>query len=144
VTSPQRGPIVVDTNVFGAGLTPRSVPLAERYDRLVVGRQQLVSFQTVMELQSGALIAGWGQSRHLKLRALVDGAQVVWPGPGLTTTCAALRAECWRTGHALAQPEHSADLWIAATAVYLDLPLVTDDGIFAGAPGLRLDTVTNG
>ncbi len=62
----------------------------------------------------------------------------------MTTTCAALRAECSRTGHALAQPEHSADLWIAATAVYLDLPLVTDDGIFAGVPGLRQDTVTNG
>lgn len=138
MTSPDRGPVVVDTNVFGAGLTPRSVSLAQRYDRLVVGRRQLVSFQTVMELESGAHIAGWGHARQLKLSSLVAGAEVVWPGPELTTTCASLRAECWRTGHALAQSKHSADLWIAATALHLDLPLVADDGIFLRVPGLRL------
>ena len=136
MSSPTRGPVVVDTNVFGAGLTPRSVPLAQRYDRLVVGRRQFISFQTVMELESGAQIAGWGEARRLKLDSLIAGAEVVWAGPALTKTCAALRAQCWQAGNALAQGEHNADLWIAATAIHLGLPLVADDRIFAGVPGL--------
>lgn len=136
MSSPARNPIVVDTNVFGAGLTPRSIPLAQRYDRLVVGRQQFISFQTVMELESGAEIAGWGEARRLKLTSLIAGAEVVWAGPSLTKACTKLRAQCWRAGHALAQSEHNADLWIAATAIHLGLPLVADDGIFDGVPGV--------
>lgn len=140
MSSPARGAILVDTNIFGAGLTPRSIPLAQRYDRLVVGRRQFISFQTVMELESGARIAGWGEARRLKLDSLIAGAEVVWAGPALTRTCAALRAQCWSAGHALAQAEHNADLWIAATAIHLELPLVADDGIFDGVPGLQRET----
>jgi hypothetical protein len=32
--------------------------------------------------------------------------------------------------------EHNADLWIAATAVRLDIPLVSPDGIFRDTPAL--------
>jgi len=30
------------------------------------------------------------------------------------------------------------DAWVAATAIAYDLPLLAGDGIFRGAPGLRL------
>jgi predicted nucleic acid-binding protein len=92
-----------------------------------------------MEVESGALIAGWGMARRTRLAALIGDTEVVWPGPELTQGCAALRAQCWRAGHALAQPEHNADLWIAATAVHLAVPLVSDDGIFEEVPGLQLE-----
>ena len=137
MSSPPRTAVVVDTNVFGAGLTPTAAPLALRYDRLVVGRPQIISFQTIMELESGALIANWGEARRLRLAALIASAEVVWPGPALTTTCASLRAACTKSGHALGQGEHNADLWIAATAIHLGLPLIAEDGIFDGVPGLR-------
>jgi predicted nucleic acid-binding protein len=139
VTSPSRGP-VVDTNVFGAGLTPRTTPLAERYDHLVVGRNRYISFQTVMELEYGAGQAGWEEARHLRLGALIASAEVVWAGPALTSTCALLRVACARSGHPLAQRGHSADLWIAATAVHLGIPLISDDGLFDGVPGLLRET----
>jgi predicted nucleic acid-binding protein len=38
------------------------------------------------------------------------------------------------------QPEHNADRWIAATAVRLGVPLVSNDTIFRNAPGVELET----
>lgn len=39
---------------------------------------------------------------------------------------ARLRADCEARGHALAQREHNADRWIAATALRLSVPLVSN------------------
>lgn len=55
--------------------------------------------------------------------------------------CAQLRATCQAHGHALAQREHNADRWIAATAVRLGIPLVSNDRIFRDVPGLTLETI---
>jgi len=49
-----------------------------------------------------------------------------------------LRAACRVAGHPLHDKAHAGDLWIAASAVAYGLPLVTDDGIFAGVPGLQV------
>lgn len=138
-----RGPIVIDTNVFGADLVPGS-PLTDRYEPLIVGRPAFVSFQTVAELHFGALRRGWGHARMLKLDAKVARAEVVHSGTDLVLAWAQLRADCERIGHALGQREHDGDRWIAATALRLGVPLVSDDGIFRGAPGLTLETALNG
>lgn len=39
------------------------------------------------------------------------------------------------------QAHHDADGWVAATAIRLGVPLVSNDGIFANAPGLALETL---
>lgn len=135
----RRGPVVVDTNVYGAKLVPRS-KLADRYEPIIVGRPVLISFQTVAELRYGALLRGWGRPRMLKLEARIAAAETVHTGPELIQTYAQLRVACTRIGHALAQRQHDADRWIAATAVRLGVPLVSDDGIFEGVPGLLLET----
>jgi predicted nucleic acid-binding protein len=44
-------------------------------------------------------------------------------------------------GHALGQREHTADRWIAATAIRLGIPLVSNDRIFHGAPGVNLESL---
>ena len=49
-----------------------------------------------------------------------------------------LWATCRVAGHPLHDKAHAGDLWIAASAVAYGLPLVTDDGIFAGVPGLQV------
>lgn len=134
-----RGPVVVDTNVFGAELVPRS-KLAERYEPLLIGRPVLISFQTAAELRYGALLRGWGQARMLKLEARITTAEVVHSGPELVLVYAQLRASCARAGHGLSQRVHDADRWIAATAVRLGVPLVSDDRIFEGVPGLMLES----
>ncbi len=63
---------------------------------------------------------------------------VVQPDDDLMTTCAALRATGERRGHPLGQKIHEADRWIAATALGLDIDLVSRDAVFDGVPGLRL------
>jgi predicted nucleic acid-binding protein len=41
----------------------------------------------------------------------------------------------------VAGAERNADRWIAATALRLGVPLVSNDGIFRGVPGLELETL---
>lgn len=137
MTTATRGPILVDTNVFGARLRTRAHRLAALYDPIITGRKWFISFQTVMELESGARMASWGEARRVRLAALIADAAVVWPGPDLARGCAALRARCHTLGHGLTHKQHNADLWIAATSIHLNLPLVSDDGIFDGVPGLQ-------
>jgi len=135
-----RGPIVIDTDVFSAELVPRS-RLAERYTPVIAGRPAFISFQTVAELHYGALRRGWGEGRMAKLDARIARAEVVHTGPELVMTYAMLRVDCAAQGHALAQREHNGDRWIAATAIRLEVPLVSNDGIFRGAPGLVFETL---
>jgi predicted nucleic acid-binding protein len=136
----ERGPVVIDTGVFGADLVPGS-PLTVSYEPVIAARPSFVSFQTVAELRYGALRRGWNKSRMLKLGSKIDRAEVVWAGPELVETYAKLRAECEAAGHALAQRPHDADRWIAATAVRLGIPLVSHDSVFRNVPGLILETM---
>jgi predicted nucleic acid-binding protein len=135
-----RGPVVIDTGVFGAELVPGS-RLAPRYEPLITGRPAFICFQTVAELHFGALRRNWGAARMRKLDARIGKAEVVHSGPELVLTEAHLRVSCERAGHALGQSEHTADRWIAATALRLGIPVVADDGIFANVPGLILLTM---
>jgi predicted nucleic acid-binding protein len=135
---PNQGPVVVDTDVYSARLTPDS-PLAQRYDPLLVGRPAFLSFQTVAELRYGALLRGWGSARLYRLDAEIARAEIVHTGSDLVRTYVGVRVACERVGHALGQRDHDADRWIAATALRLGIPLMSNDRIFEGAPGLVLE-----
>jgi len=134
-----RGPVVVDTDVFSARLLPNSA-LALRFEPLLVGRVEFVSFQTVAEVRYGALLRGWGSARFRRMEAEIARTEIVHSGSELIRTYAVLRVACQRVGHALCQRDHDADRWIAATALRLGIPLVSNDGIFENTPGLTLET----
>jgi predicted nucleic acid-binding protein len=136
----QRGPVVVDTTVFGLELVPTRADLALEYEPLLLGRFTHISFITVAELRFGARWARWGQARLQKLGSRLASAEVVWPGPELISIYVELRRQCATAGHGLAQKEHEADRWIAASALWLGLALVAHDGIFRDVPGLELLT----
>lgn len=55
---PGRGPVVIDTDVYGAELVPGS-RLAELYQAIIAGRPAFISFQTAAELRYGALLRNW-------------------------------------------------------------------------------------
>jgi tRNA(fMet)-specific endonuclease VapC len=137
-----RGPIVVDTDVFSADLVPTS-PLTDAYAPILAGRHAYISFQTEAELRYGALRRGWGPDRMRRLELRIRQAEVVHSGPELVLVCAQLRANCERIGHGLGGREHNADRWIAATAIRLGIPLVSNDGIFRSVPGLTLESVAS-
>ena len=88
----------------------------------------------------GARPAGWGPDRLQRLGREIARAEIVWPGPNPTQAYASLRAWCVRTGHGLGQKEHEADRWVAATAVWLQIPLVAHDAIFTNVKDLELLT----
>jgi predicted nucleic acid-binding protein len=134
----QRGPIVIDTDVFGADLG-RS-PLVVLYEPIIVGRPAFISFQTAAELRYGALRRRWGEKRMRELEAKIAVGVTVHTGPELILAYAQLRADCEHLGHALGQRQHEADRWVAATALRLRLPLVSNDGIFDNVPGLVVET----
>jgi predicted nucleic acid-binding protein len=117
--------------------------LAARYRPILEGRPAVVAFVTVAELEYGARLAGWGPGRLRRLKYEIARAEIVWPGPNLIDTYASLRAACVRTGHGLGQKEHEADRWVAATAIWLQVPLVAHDRIFANVKDLELLTKLN-
>ena len=82
-----------------------------------------------------------GRRPHVKLEARIGRVEVVHTGPQLVLVYAQLRADREAAGHALAQREHNADRRIAATAIRLAIPLVSNDGIFRRAPGLTLESL---
>jgi hypothetical protein len=89
-----RGPLVVDTGVFGARLSPRGKSLALSYQPLLEGRATVISFVTVAELRFGAKLAGWGPSRFLHLEYELGRVDIAWPGEALADVDAELRAGC--------------------------------------------------
>jgi predicted nucleic acid-binding protein len=127
-----RGPAIIDTGVFGARLTPRGQSLASAYRPLLEGRPAVISFITVAELRYGAKL--------VRLDHELSRAGTVWPGPNLTETYATVRTWCAKNGHGLGGKDHEADRWVAASAIWLDIPLVAHDAIFANVDGLTLLT----
>lgn len=133
-----RPAVVVDTNVFGAELTRRGAALADAYRGHVEGRSLFISFVTVAEISYGARLARWGELRLRSLEARLGAAEIVWAGSGLVDAYVSIRQECAVSGHALGQKHHEADRWVAATARWLDVPLVAHDAVFRDAPGITV------
>lgn len=132
-------PAVVDTNVFTAILRTRS-PLAAAYTKHLRGRVLAVTYETVAEARYGALRGGWGQARVDRLEGLIGSTPLLPVDDEGASAAAQLRHQCAVIGHPLHQAEHTADRWIAATAIRWSLPLISHDGIFVDCPGLTLIT----
>ena len=129
--------VVVDTKVVSSLVnSARDPDRSAAYRSVIAGRPVMVAFVTVTELRYGALKAGWGEFRRRGLERDLSRLTVVQPDDRLMTVCAELRAERERHGHSLGQKIHEADRWVAATALRMGLPLVSDDAIFVDVPDL--------
>src|SRR5258708_33555132 len=114
--------LVVDTDVasFIFKWHPESAP---RYVDIVRGCELIVSFMTVAEMRQGALDASWGPRKCAVLEAYLADFSVLHSDSLLCSTWAAVRNESTQKG----RPIISADAWIAATALVLAAPLVTNN-----------------
>lgn len=108
------------------------------WQKYLVGRRVLVSFQTRAEVLAGAYGAGWGQRRLDGLRQILAGAPTIDSDDDVVEAYARLTIECKRMGHALQDKIHTGDRWIAACAIAKDIELLAGDGIFQNAPDLTL------
>jgi predicted nucleic acid-binding protein len=130
-----RSTIIVDTNVVSLILKQDS--RAARYLPHLAGRQPVVSFQTVAELDAWAERAQWGPARRRDLTQILDSYLIHYPDRDLCAVWAAIREQARRSGRAI----DGQDAWIAATALRHGAELVTHNpGDFVGVPGLTLIT----
>lgn len=133
--------VLVDTGVFSASLSRRRRERFEKHVRAMSGRGIFLAAQTIAELRFGALVAGWGDARRLRLETVIAATTIVPVSDALISEAAELRFECRRVGHPLAAEPHAADLWIAASARHISAPLLSADSIFENAPGVARVTL---
>jgi predicted nucleic acid-binding protein len=128
--------VVVDTDVF-IWLIRGSRSTRQKYGAHVAGKRIVLSFATVAELWRGAAARGYEEASRSRLRAAIEACIVVSPTDALTQEWARLTDEARRAGHPLGQASQTHDAWIAATARYYGVPLLTDNvRHFIDLPGL--------
>ena len=109
--------ILVDTDVFSYIAWQR--PMGKAFVPILRDRLPAVSFVTVGELFFGAAKAGWGEQRILRLETILKRYTVI---PG---TYAIARAY-GDVKVAFRDQVDECDMWIAATAITHELPVLTN------------------
>lgn len=135
--------VVLDTNIFSQLLvtrpkTPANQDLVESWRAELEGVTSLISFQTRAEVLQGAYAAHWGETRLRALEQILDSTPTIPADTKVIETMAQLFAAARTTGHPIQDKIHTADRWIAASAIAYNLPLFSTDYIFRNVPGLRL------
>jgi predicted nucleic acid-binding protein len=123
-----------------AGLADTSVFIASERDRAILvdalPDHLAVSVITVGELRAGVLAATDLETRDRRLATLtaVLGLEPVPVDDAVARAWARLRVALRDLGRRMGVN----DSWIAATAIALDVPLVTQDEDYAEVPGLQV------
>lgn len=128
--------MVIDTSVVSILFTSAKRPdnQVNFYQNIIAICSLFISFQTVEELLFWSYKNNWGDKRKTELVNYIEHFNIVESDPHLAKKSAALRSKCRQIGHQL----DTGDAWIAATALYLDCPLVTHDKDFEGVPDLEV------
>lgn len=92
-----------------------------------------ISVVTVAEMRAGARVAGWGEQRWATLEHTLRAYVTFTIDDEIADHWSRLWAACRARGANVADN----DLWIAATAIRLDLPVATLDSDFHRIPGVR-------
>lgn len=125
---------VSDTDVLSF-LFNRDPVRAPRYAPHVRERNLVIPFAVVGEMFYGAQQRGWGISRRLQLERFVRSYEIEYPNFAICEIWAEVRVSARRLG----RPIERQDAWVAATALYLDAPLVTHNAAhYAAVPDLEV------
>lgn len=124
---------VIDTDVWSYLYKGRDE--AKLYQPHILGNTLVISFQTQAELLRWALAADWGQRRRQDLESRLQEYAVEHSSDTLSLKWAEAMDSARRNG----RPISAADAWIAATALYLGVPLITHNkNHFVGVSGLTI------
>src|SRR5205085_4286946 len=126
---------VIDTDVWSYLYKQSSE--AKLYEPHLFGNILVISFQTQAELLRGAISAGWGARRRQHLESRLQKYVIEHSTDALCLRWAEAVDSARRNGRPIAP----ADAWIAATALHLDVPLITHNTTdFLGVDGLTIIT----
>ncbi|OFW41073.1 MAG: hypothetical protein A3J29_12510 [Acidobacteria bacterium RIFCSPLOWO2_12_FULL_67_14b] len=126
------GRIIADTNVVSYLM--KGTDLGQRYKRHLAGKIVGIVFVTVAEMHYGAEKNSWGEKRRLQLEEHLKNFVVLPYNNEIAKVYARVVVERERAGRSISWP----DAWIAATALWHRIPLVSHDGDFVGISGLEL------
>jgi predicted nucleic acid-binding protein len=132
-----QGRVIVDTNVFSYMLAGN--PLGLQYAALLLGCELCVSFVTPEESYYGANRKGWGERRRQELETYIARHLLLPTNLEIARISGRIRAQRVRCGRPLSLP----DSWIAATALWYEVPAVSHDADLLGIDGLLLATYVN-
>jgi tRNA(fMet)-specific endonuclease VapC len=128
---------IVDTDVFSC-LWQRRDGYRD-FARRLTGRTPALSFVSVGEARFGAAKNNWGPRRLSELQDALRRYLIVPFDDQMPQVWGSLKAQAVSIGHPLGQAHHTNDLWIAATAIFHDAPLLTGNTRhFEGFPNLDL------
>jgi predicted nucleic acid-binding protein len=127
---------VIDTDVVSYPV--RGDSRAERYRAFLGESIRIVSFMTLAEVNYWAVSRGWGSRRRRELEDYLDQFVVVFSDGDLCEIWARVVHQARRNG----RPILPSDAWIAATAISLNVPLITNNlSDYAGVTELQLAPV---
>ena len=101
----------------------------------ITGKSLFVSHITVSELLAAAKKAAPVAGHVDAVRAQIALLKVQWPTMEVVERYSDLKANL-PNGHRLAAKAAEADRWIAATALTLNLPVISNDNAYDDVPGL--------
>ena len=114
--------LVVDTDV--ASFIFKWHPIfAPTYVAILRGSQLIISFMTLAEIRQGVLARDWSVRRREVVEAYLKEFLLIQSDDNLCSAWAIVRSQSARKG----RPISAADAWIAATALVLEAPLVTNN-----------------
>jgi tRNA(fMet)-specific endonuclease VapC len=94
-----------------------------------------LSFMSLAELRRWTLERNWGEGRRRQLEEYLERYVFIHSDEQLCD----LWARVTSSARSLGRPVAHADAWIAATALHLDIPLVTHNAShYSGVAGLRV------
>ena len=117
-------PRVLDTTIASLMLNKSS--LLTPYEPHLQNTTLFLCFQTVAEMRYGALKAQWGAARRNALEQFLSNFNIVLYNDALAFHWAEVMRDAQQAGRRL----ESGDGWIAASAKYLNAPLLTHDKDF--------------
>ncbi len=124
---------VIDTDVWSYIYEGRDE--AKLYEPHLFGNVLVISFQTQAELLRGTIAAAWGARRREHLNSRLQRYVIVHSSDAVSIRWAEGMDGAKRNG----KPIAAADAWVAATALYLGVPLITHNkNHFIGVDGLTV------
>lgn len=131
--------VLVDTDVFSeVYIKHPTAALGTIWTQVLTGRTVVIAVQTEVELRAWPQLFGWNEKRTHALIEQVEAVPRIQVATIVQQAYVDLTAWSKHNGHAIHQKLHTADRWVASTALAHGFDLAAIDGICDDVAGLSL------